>query len=189
MKARVGASDKVAAMVESSKMGRHNVNINVRWSWEHFRNGKLLDAWEYDNVCTDEGLNHMLDVTFHGTTPISPWYVEIFEDDVTPTAATTYAVPVYTPSIAYDEATRPEYVEAAAASKVTTNAASKAVFTINSTKTIYGASLVGGGLAATTKGDVAGGGTLFSGSKFGAAKSVIDNDVLNVTIAITLANS
>jgi len=186
---KVRLSDEVTATIESSKRLEHNIKLTAHWKWEHFRGGKLLDAWEYDNVCTDEGLDHMLDSTFHASTQITAWYVEIFEDDVTPDGDTTYAVPVYTPSTAYDEATRPAYTEAAAASQVTTNAASKAVFTISATKTIYGASLVGGGSAATTKGDVAGGGTLFSGSKFAAAKAVVDDDVLNVTIAITLADS
>jgi hypothetical protein len=165
------------------------VKLNAHWKWNHYRAGKLIDSWEYDNACSDEGLSHMLDVTFHGTTPISPWYVELFESDTTPDGDTTYAVPVYTPCTAYTEGLRQEYVEAAASSKVTTNAANKATFTMNATKNVYGASLVGGGSAPTTPGDVAGGGTLFSGSKFTAMKSVIATDVLDVTIAITLADS
>jgi len=186
---RVKISDKVSASIESSKALNHGIKLTAHWEWEHFRGGKLIDQWEYDNVCTDEGLDHMLDSTFDAATQITAWYVEIFESDTTPDGDTTYAVPVYTPSTSYDEATRPVYTAAAAASQVTTNAASKAVFTISATKTIYGAALVGGGAAATTKGDVAGGGTLFSASKFGAAKNVIADDVLNVTIAITLADS
>jgi len=189
MKTKAKASDFVAAFIESSKAISHRVDVTVHWTWEHFRGGKLIDQWEYDNVCTDEGLDHMLDSTFDAATQITAWYVEIFESDTTPDGDTTYAVPVYTPSTSYDEATRPVYTAAAAASQVTTNAASKAVFTISATKTIYGAALVGGGAAATTKGDVAGGGTLFSASKFTAAKAVVDDDVLNVTIAITLADS
>jgi len=165
------------------------IKLVAHWSWDHYRDGKLIDQWEYNNFCSNEGLNHMLDTTFHDKANISPWYVEIFESDTTPDADTTYAVPVYTPSDSYDEATRPEYEEAAASSKVTTNTANKAVFTISATKTIYGAALVGGGSAATTPKDVAGGGTLFSASKFAAAKSVVDDDVLNVTIEITLADS
>ena len=186
---RVKISDKVSASIESSKALNHGIKLTAHWEWEHFRGGKLIDQWEYDNVCTDEGLDHMLDSTFDAATQITAWYVEIFESDTTPDGDTTYAVPVYTPSTSYDEATRPVYTAAAAASQVTTNAASKAVFTISATKTIYGAALVGGGAAATTKGDVAGGGTLFSASKFTAAKAVVDDDVLNVTIAITLADS
>jgi len=186
---KVKLSDKVSASVESAKALNHGINLTAHWEWEHFRDGKLIDKWEYDNVCTDEGLDHMLDSTFDAATQITAWYVEIFESDTTPDGDTTYAVPVYTPSSSYDEATRPAYTAAAAATQVTTNAANKAVFTISATKTIYGAALVGGGTAATTKADVAGGGTLFSASKFTMAKNVVDDDILNVTIAITLADS
>jgi len=184
----VKINDKVEVNVMRNVNGKEGIKLMAHWEWEHFRKGKLIDKWGYDNICSDEGLNHMLDVTFHGVTPVSPWYVEIFESDTTPDGATTYATPVYTPCTSYDETTRPEYVEAAASGKVITNAASKAVFTINASKTVYGASLVGGGTAAATKGDTAGGGVLFSAKKFTAAKNVVDDDVLNVTIAITLAN-
>ena len=156
---------------------------------EHWRDGKLLSRTIDSNTCTAEGLNALLDIMFHASTQITTWYVEIFESDTTPSDTTTYAVPVYTPSSAYDEATRPEYEEAAASSKVTTNSANKATFTISDTKTIHGAALVGGGSAATTKADVAGGGTLFSASKFSASKPVVDNDVLTVTISITVADT
>ena len=186
---RVKISDKVSASVESAKALNQGINLTAHWEWGHFRGGKLIDQWEYDNVCTDEGLDHVLDSTFDAATQITAWYAAIFEDDVIPDGDTTYAVPVFTESEAYDEATRPAYDPAAAASQVTTNVASKAVFTINATKTIYGAALVGGGTDGDTKGDVEGGGTLFSASKFGAAKNVVADDILNVTIAITLADS
>ena len=182
-------SEKTEAQLTSNQSQHNSAKLTVHWDWEHLRDGKVIDKWEYDNVCTAEGLNAMLDIMFHAATQIATWYVEIFESDTTPADGTTYATPVYTPSTAYDEATRPEYVEAAASAKSITNSANKAVFTISATKVIYGAALVGGGTAATTKGDVAGGGTLFSASKFAAAKNVVDNDVLNVTIGITLADT
>jgi hypothetical protein len=152
------------------------------------RNGVLLAKTRDHNVCTGEGLNRLLDVMFHGTTQIATWYIEIFESNTTPSDGTTYATPVYTPSTAYDEATRPAYDEAAASSKVTTNTASKATFTMNDTKTIYGAALVGGGSAATTKGDAAGGGVMFAAAKFGSPKSVVAADVLLVTVTLTAAD-
>lgn len=186
---KVAISDKVDGQLLRNLSEKNKINLTAHWEWEQFRDGKLIDGWEYDNVCTAEGLNAMLDIMFHADTQITAWYVEIFETNTTPADGTTYAVPVYTPSTAYDEATRPAYTEAAASSKSITNSANKAVFTINDTKTIYGASLVGGGTAATTKGDAVGGGTLFSGSKFAAAKAVVAADVLNVTITITLADS
>jgi len=182
---KVKMGDKVEAQLVTSPQMKPKFLVSTHWEWEQYRDGKLIDTWEEDNVCTDEGLNALLDIMFHGATQITTWYVELFESDTTPDGDTTYAVPVYTPCTAYDGGARPAYNEAAASSKVMTNSANKAVFTMNATKTIYGASLVGGGSAATTPGDTAGGGKLYCASKFSASKSVVDNDVLNVTIQIT----
>jgi len=183
---RLGAN--IEAFVESPRIIRPRFLIESIWDVEHWRGENLLSVTRDHNVCTAEGLNALLDIMFHGSTQITTWYVEIFESDTTPADGTTYAVPVYTPSTAYDEATRPAYVEAAAASKSITNSANKAVFTISATKTIYGAALLGGGAAATTKADVAGGGTMYCASKFGSAKSCVDDDVINVTITLTAAD-
>ena len=58
--------------------------------------------------------------------------------------------------------------------KVITNSASKADFTMNASKTIYGGFLVGGiATVADTKGGT--GGTLKAASEFGASRAVIDN--------------
>lgn len=189
MKAKCGFGAVIEAQAIMNGPMQANVGVKTHWEWEHWRNGKLIDKWEHGNVCTDEGLNALLDIMFHGSTQITAWYVLLFETDTTPAAGTTYATPVFTESTAYAEATRPAYTEAAASSKVTTNAANKAVFTINATKTIYGAALVGGGTAANTKGDTAGGGTMYCAAKFGASKSVVSADVLNVTIQITAADT
>lgn len=158
------------------------------WEWKHYRKDKLIDEWKEHNICTDEGLNALLDIMFHSATQLTTWYVLIFETDTTPVAGTTYAVPVWTECTAYDEATRPEFVEAAASGKSLTNSANKASFTINATKTIYGAALVAGGTGAPTKGDAAGGGTLYCASKFAVSKPVVSADVLNVTVTLTSAD-
>lgn len=154
------------------------------WNWELWRKGKLIDEWKEDNICTDEGLNALLNIMFHAATQLTTWYVLIFETNTTPAAGTTYATPVWTECTAYG-ATRPEFVEAAASSKSLTNSANKAEFTMTATKTIYGAGLVAGGTDANTKGDAAGGGTLYCASKFAASKAVENLDVLKVTITLT----
>lgn len=150
--------------------------------------GRLNWSEKAQNLVTNQGLNHLLDVLAHGTTQINPWYVVIFEDNHTPAAGDTYATPGYTESTAYDEANRPEYQEAAASGQSITNSANKATFTINATKTIYGAALVGGGSAASTKGDTAGGGTLLCSVQFSSSKSVEDDDTLNVTYTLSAAD-
>ena len=189
MNSRLPIKTKFGAHLISNPGMKSVIPIGTWWEFEHYRNGKLIDQWEQKNVTTDEGLNAMLDIMFHGSTQITTWYIGLFEDNYTPLVTNTYASPGFTESTAYDEANRVAYNEAAASSKVTTNSANKATFTINATKTIYGAFLVGGGTGANTKSDTAGGGVLFASSQFAASKSVVDNDVLMVSCSITLADS
>ena len=152
------------------------------------KDGKLTNHVKSHNIVTDEGLDHILDVVLHGATQITTWYCVLFESNTTPDGSETYAVPVYTECTAYDEATRPAYVEAAASGQSITNSANKAVFTFNASKTIYGAALVGGGSAATTKGNTAGGGTLLCCAKFTSSQAVVDDNVGNLTYTIGSAD-
>ena len=157
---------------------------------EHYdRKGRLKDAWESENLITTQGLNAWLDIMFNGSTQIATWYIALFESNYTPLPGDTYAVPGYTECTAYDEATRPEFVEAAASGGVMTSSANKATFTFNATKTIYGAALVGGGTDPTVKANTAGGGTLFDATKWATSKAVESGEVLKVWLTITLTNA
>ena len=164
------------------------IKIGTWWEYELIRKGQLIDKWENGNVTTDEGLDFMLDVMFHGETAVATWYIGIFESNTTPLVTHTYAVPGFTECSAYAEAARVAFVEAAASGKSITNSANKATFTINDTKTIYGAALFGGGTGPTVISNTAGGGVLFASSKFALSKSVVATDVLLVTCTITLAD-
>jgi len=156
------------------------------WGIEVFNKGQLVSKSSCHNIVTDEGLNRLLDVMFHGTTQIGTWYVELFENDFTADGDETYDVPGYTICTAYDESTRPAYVEAAASGKSITNSANKAVFTMNAGKTIYGASLV----SLNTKNDHTAGAdnVLFCVGKFGTAQPVISGNVVNVTYTVSAAD-
>jgi len=138
------------------------------------------------NIVTDEGLNRILDVFFHQTTVTATWYCCLVESDTAAAHDMNYDVPVYTESTAYDEAARVAYNEAAASSQTTTNSANKAAFTINASKTMYGAFLA----SVSTKGDHAAGdnNVLFCYSLFAQSRAVGDDDVINLTYAITAAD-
>lgn len=180
---------KLECCCERGAADRPRFLIESIWDVECYRAGEKIWHETNKNICTDEGLNALLNIMFHGSTQITTWYIAIFETDTTPAAGTTYATPVYTESQAYDEATRPAFVEAAASGKSITNSANKASFTMNATKTIYGAALVGGGTDANTKADAAGGGTMYCASKFSSAKAVESADVLKVTVTLTAADA
>ena len=164
----------------------NNIGINTIWHWQHFIYDILFNEWVEDNLCVLEGRNHVLDSAFGGGSQITPWYVAPFEDNHKPASGDNYATPGYTECTAYDEAIRPGWQGGSAVAAVIDNDANRASFTFNAIKTIYGAGLVGGGSAPSTKGDAAGGGVLFCASKFSVAENVIAGSVLKVKIEITL---
>jgi hypothetical protein len=167
------------------------VQFLVRSHWDiecYDKHGKLKYTDHAENCCTAEGLTKLLNVMFHAAAAISTWYIAIFEDNHTPVDGDTYAVPGYTECTAYDEPTRPEFVEAEAAAKTMSNTLSKATFTINDTKTLYGAALVGGGSPANGKGDTGGGGVLYAAAKFTSGKPVEDDDTFKVTCTLTASD-
>ena len=147
------------------------------FEFELVRDGKVIDKWQDHNLVVNEGLNDLLQVYLGNGTQKATWYVGLFEGNYTPVATLMAATvaSAATECVAYDAGTRPEWFEAAAASQQITNTASKASFTINATKTVYGAFLV----SSNTKGGTTG--VLFAASRFSTARSLIDDDQLLVT--------
>jgi hypothetical protein len=187
-KIKIGA--KADAHVERSASLVEKILMSSNWEWEHWRDGKLIDEWIDTNVCTLEGLDHILGSGFAGVTQITDWYVIIYNTDTTPVSSMTYAVPVFTETTMYSEANRPEWQDAGVSSQVITNSANKASFTMSTAETIYGAGLVGGGTGDNTKGDTAGGGVLYNVSDFSTGSKVVaSNDILKVTIQLTIADA
>ena len=191
MESKAKLGDAMKASLDRKGGLASRIKIGSVWEVEcRDKDGNLKWREVNHNLCTDEGLNALLDIMFHADTQITTWYIFPFENDHTPAAGNTYATPGCTECTAYDEATRQEFVEAAASGKSLTNSANKATFTISDTKTIYGCALVGGGGAASTKVDTAGGGTLFCLSQFSeGSRNVVDDDTLNVTVTITVADT
>lgn len=144
---------------------------------DHVRDGEVIDRIECPNLVTNEGLDHILNTVFTGSLQVSTWFLGLFEGNYTPVAGITAATitAASTESIAYDETTRRPYDEAAASGQSITNAASKATFTMNASKTIYGAFLVSNSTKSATSG------VLMSAARFGSPKSVVDDDQLLLT--------
>ncbi len=166
-------------------MPENKLRVGGIFLCEHVRDGEVIDSWEQPNLVVNEGLNSLLGVYFHGDTQITTWYLGLFEGNYTPVATVTAATitAASTECTAYDEATRQAYDEAAAASQSITNSASRATFTFNATKTIYGAFLVSNSTKSGTTG------TLFSAARFSASKAVVDDDQLLLTYTFSAASA
>lgn len=161
-----------------------NVNPFGKWGMRCRRNGEIIWEVEWDNIITNAGRDYMVDAGLSGGTPVTAWFIGLV-NGATPTfaAADTMASHAgWTESTAYDEATRVAYVEAGVTGGQVTNAASVAQFTMNATATIGGAFLVSN----NTKGGTTG--TLYAEGSFATNRSVIDNDVLEVTAVFGAAD-
>lgn len=137
------------------------------------------------NLIPTEGRNNILDVWLHGTSQTATWYVAPFEANYTVVAGLTAAsfTADSTESTAYDESTRVAYVEAAASSGSTTNSASKADFTFNATKTIYGCGLLSVSTKSSTSGVIA------SAAQFSSSQGVVSGTILRVTGTVAVTSS
>lgn len=154
----------------------------------HRRNGDMLAREAGPNLLPTQGLNHMLDVTLHGSAQITPWYVALFSGNVTPGATLTGATfaAVTTEFTNYAETTRVAYDEAAASGGVTDNTASRSIFTINGAGgTVYGGAL----LSASAKGAAGASDICLAAARFSTSRAVVSGDELAVRYTITLTSA
>ncbi len=159
---------------------------------EHWRAGVLLKEFDCKNGVTNEGKDALLNIMFHADTQITTWYIAplktqtgngIQDDDTY--VAIGQAGNEWAESQDYTEGVRQEFVEGPASGQAINNSGNKAIFTMNATVTVEGVLVVGGGTAATTKGDNAGGGTLWATALFAANVDVENLDELKVTYTVS----
>ena len=161
------------------------VTIGARWMWECYGpDGVLKWREEYDNLVVTLGRNALLDNTFNAAAVAVTWYVGL-KNTGTPAAADSMGShATWTENTTYDEASRPAWTKNGAASAgAMSNSSSKAVFTMSGTTTIYGGFLSSN----NTKGGITG--TLFGAGDFSASRAVLDNDVLNVQVDLSITSS
>jgi hypothetical protein len=160
-------------------MGR---KLSTIYHIECVRDGKVVWTEQVPNLVVDAGLNDSLDKHLKGSSYTAAWYCGLTAASPTVAAADTMSSHAgWTEDQNYSESVRQTITFGTVASKSVSNSASKAVFTINATTTIGGAFMA----TISTKGGTTG--TLYGGAAFGANRSVISGDVLNVTITCTAA--
>jgi hypothetical protein len=141
------------------------------------KNGLLKWEDNFHNLVVNEGLQHILDVEFSGTTQVTTWYLGLTDGTPTVAAGDTLASHAgWTEETGYT-GNRQEWVEVRTAQTMT-NSASVAVFPITGTATI------GGGFLASVATGTSG--ILFSvGALSGGDRSVISGDTVNLTYSLT----
>lgn len=150
---------------------------------EVIKDGEVIESSIEHNLIPQQGVDHIASlIRGAGATPISSWYLGVFEGNYTPTAGVTAAdlQTTVVESQAYDETTRLAWTNTFDGTALISNASAVAEFTMSSTKTIYGAFIV----SSATKGGT--GGLLLSIARFSTAKQVEDGTILRITAGLSL---
>ena len=158
---------------------------------QHVRDGEVIDEFDSKNLVVNQGLNYLLNTALDAAAAQASWYVGLFTGNYTPLATDTASSfpTAATETAAYTVATRPAWTPPAGGSTAQSidNSASKATFTMNAAATIYGAFLISSNTINNTNSATAG--VLFAASQFSAPRSVVANDQLLITYAVSAVSA
>lgn len=141
------------------------------------------------NLTVTEGLNDNLTQYFKGSSYTAAWYVGLINNAgfsalaAGDTAAQIGGSNGWAEATTYSNSNRPTLTLGSASAGSIDNTASKAVFNINGTVTIYGAFVVSN----STKGGTSG--KIYGEAAFSATRSLTSGDTLTVTVTLTAATA
>lgn len=146
------------------------------------KNGKLKHKEVIQNAVTTVGKNHMLDVTFHGSSATGTWYIGLIDNSgytSVPATDTMSSHSGWNEFTTYDESTRVAWTEgAASAASITSSSVS--TFTIGGNGTLRGIFIASDSTKSGTSG------ILWSTALFSAATAVADDDQIKITYTVNL---
>ncbi len=188
MKERLRPKDNAVASIRSRSGPKSKAGIR---GFYHVvckdKDGNI--KWEdyCENNFVNTGLDYVIDVAFGGAgvqTQIHPPYLGLKDNVGSIQATDTMASHTWGEVTAYDEATRREYIDTNTATGQRDNSGSVASFTISGTVTVAGIFCTSDNTKSGTSG------TLISAVDFtGGDRSLVDNDTLEVTYTVSVADS
>jgi hypothetical protein len=159
------------------------MNLNGKYQVEHRDvEGLLKGIYDIPNGIVDEGLNHILDTQFHGTSQISTWYIGLVDNSGWTSFADADVLSSHSgwsESTDYTEGARVTWAEDAASARSITNSTT-ADFSVNATGNIKGIFMSSNSTKAT--GNT---GTLWSTAAFSSVVAVANGDTLKVTYTVS----
>ena len=158
------------------------LGLRGRFRVEHLdKDGNLKATYNVPNGIVDVGLNKILDDMFDGGTQSATWYIGLVDNSgfsAFANADTMASHAGWSESVAYTEATRPEWTAGTPSSRSITNA-STVDFSINATVTLKGIFIVDNNTKSGTSG------TLWSTAAFASNVAAVSGDTLKVTYTVS----
>lgn len=159
---------------------KNDIAFKGRYKLQHYRQGQLLQEFEYNNGVVDVGITDILDVNFRdAATKNTGWAIGLIDDPATLAAADTMPSHAgWTEFTSYSEGTRPAWAPDAAAAKSISNSTARD-FNITGSGTLHGTFLAD----ENTKGGATG--LLWATAAFGAPIAVNNLDLIRITYTVT----
>jgi len=158
-------------------------NLAGRFVVEHRDCDDAVKAiYEFPNGIVDEGMNHILDTQFHGSSQVSTWYIGLVDNSgfsAFADADTLSSHAGWSEFTSYTEANRVEWQEDAASSRSISNSTT-ADFSINATGNLKGIFVSSNNVKST--GNT---GTLWSTAAFSSVVATANGDTLKVTYTVS----
>jgi hypothetical protein len=159
------------------------MNLKGKFQVNHFDvEGNLKGVYDIPNGIVDEGLNHILNTQFHGTSAITTWYIALVDNatfSAFADADTLSSHAGWSEFLSYSEGNRVTWQEDAAASRSITNTTT-ADYTINATGNAKGIFVSSNNVK-----DTGTTGTLWSTAAFSSVVAVANGDTLKVTYTVS----
>jgi hypothetical protein len=199
MDVRVGNSAQTS--LTRSRAVSEKAKPKGRFVVEHWRNGKRINEFHFDNAVTTEGKNKALNNIFKSTAGIASWFLGLISSTgytalaVTDTyAGINLAANGWTEFAGYNDnlnsesaTTRPVWNTGTVSAASLTSGAT-AIFDITAAGTVKGL-FAAGGTNAQTKSDATSGNTLWATALFSAGDvTVAIGDQLKVTYTVTMSS-
>lgn len=144
--------------------------------------GKLKGTYEFPNGIVDEGMNHILDTQFTGSTQVATWYIGLVDNagfSAFADADTLASHAGWSESTEYTEGSRVTWDEDAASSRSISNSTT-ADYSINATGNLKGIFVSSNSTKST--GNT---GTLWSTAAFSSVVATANGDTLKVTYTVS----
>jgi hypothetical protein len=159
----------------------NRLSLKGKFHLELFRGGVKLKVMDFSNAITNEGLNELLNVMFHGGTQTLAWYLGLIDSAgfVQLASSDTMASHVgWAESVIYYDSERMGWVNDVASSQQITNSV-PVTFLIETAGTVKGIFVT----SDITKGGTSG--TLWSTGLFSSDVSVLTGDTIKITYTVT----
>ena len=183
-------------LVKAGPNAASNLKPIGRFVVEHWRNGKRINEYHFDNGIVNEGKNKLLGVMFDEVTAIATWYLGLIDnadysaladddtyDDINQAGNGWKTFQGYT--VSGNATNRAVWVTDAPSGQSVTNS-TVAVFDITGTATVKGLFCCGGIANCLLKGNHEPGGILWATALFGSGDVAVQNgDQLKCTYTVS----